>query len=261
MKCISCETEINPKWKAAIDKNECPFCGNVILNVQLKEALGALYELMLSVQTDFSLELEDWMLSNFGFIKTTSDKLVEFVPPEMLSHANRTRSMLGPHTRIEKVIDQNGEHEVIVQKHQSEDVTNGFFSRAEAVKPKLDGFSSVEDKTHHLKNVVNQIKGRSLMTEEDVAAEAKMQAELEGLDDHIRQSGSLSSDDTGGEEIPDFVAQMANQASGGGQYKSKADMAILRNLMAKKANSQNAFENGERPTDASGRPAGFSRLE
>ena len=46
---------------------------------------------------------------------------------------------------------ENGEQEVSVEKIQSEERTNEFYKRAEAVKPNIEGFSSVSEKTQHLK--------------------------------------------------------------------------------------------------------------
>jgi hypothetical protein len=42
MKCVTCQTEINPKWKHAIDINVCPFCGKNIMEEHLKNCLVSL---------------------------------------------------------------------------------------------------------------------------------------------------------------------------------------------------------------------------
>jgi len=36
MRCVSCETEIDPKWAHAINNNICPYCGKIILEEHLK---------------------------------------------------------------------------------------------------------------------------------------------------------------------------------------------------------------------------------
>ncbi|MGM3243113.1 hypothetical protein, partial [Bacillus cereus group sp. Bc237] len=41
---------------------------------------------------------------------------------------------------------------------QSEDKTNDFFKRSEAVKPGIEGYSNTAEKTQHLKSLVKQIK-------------------------------------------------------------------------------------------------------
>ena len=69
MKCTSCDTDINPKWLHAISNNVCPNCGQHIMQEHLKNLLTSLRETMEKLQ-EYPNEVDDWMLSNFNFIKT-----------------------------------------------------------------------------------------------------------------------------------------------------------------------------------------------
>src|SRR5208282_4854591 len=83
MKCVSCETEINPKWKHAIDINVCPFCGQHIMEEHLKNCVASLASAMEEMQK-YPEQLDDWMLSNHNYIKTSSPSLVNYLPEEVL---------------------------------------------------------------------------------------------------------------------------------------------------------------------------------
>src|SRR6185436_12414878 len=162
MKCMSCEMEINPKWTHAIDINVCPFCGQGIMEEHLKNLFSSLRQTMESL-SGYPDQLNDWMLSNHNYIKTDSPNIHLYMPKGfaedirkhindqiMEEKANTLKSK--PPTESQKSIIKmdNGhgqEQEVLVEKVQSEEKTNEFFKRAEAVKPNIDGFKSTSEKT------------------------------------------------------------------------------------------------------------------
>jgi len=135
MKCISCQSEINPKWKHAIDQNICPYCGQPIMDEELKNLLSVLNDTMVKMQ-GYADQLNDWMLINFNFIKTDSDKLVDYVPKEYFKDLKKVEDDKDFQERKEnkkftvKVRTEHGEQEVEAEKIQSEDKTNEFFKRA-----------------------------------------------------------------------------------------------------------------------------------
>src|SRR5574338_267235 len=88
MKCISCETEINPKWKHAIDINVCPFCGEHIMEEHLKNCLSNLAVAMEDM-LKYPDQLNDWLLSNHQFIKTDSPDIGKYMPAEMLKQLRK----------------------------------------------------------------------------------------------------------------------------------------------------------------------------
>ena len=72
MKCISCDSEINPKWKHAIEQNSCPYCGQHIMDENLKSLLSVLTDAMERMQ-EYPDQLNDWMLFNYNFILSYSN--------------------------------------------------------------------------------------------------------------------------------------------------------------------------------------------
>ena len=162
MKCASCEIEINPQWRHAIDANVCPFCGSAILEEHLKNLLSTISDVMEDLLA-YQDQLNDWMLSNHSYIKTNSPDLIYHIPQEMLQVSQKDvdfqkRKEAQDKKFTVKVQTEMGEEEVVVEKVQSEDKTNDFFKRAEAVKPNIEGYKNTMEKTEHLKRVVQQIK-------------------------------------------------------------------------------------------------------
>ena len=237
MKCKSCETEINPKWKHAIDTNKCPFCGAEIMDEELKNLF-----LTLSATIDqlskYPDQLNDWMLLNHSYIKTDSPNLVSFLPKNIIDDLNNE---LEKTSTIKVKVSDGEEEEVEVKKIQSDTKTDEFFKRAEAFKPSLDGFENTTQKTQHLKNMVAQIKktgkpgggGNVLLSEEDG----------EGLDAEELAELSSMSDFGAEEEIPAAVLAIANSRGGNSSVNHK-DLLLLQRMQDKVANARESFEGG-----------------
>jgi len=271
MKCISCEMQIDPKWKHAIDINTCPFCGRFIMDEELKELFSSLCDTMEDL-TSYQDQLDDWMLSNHNYIKTTSDKLISYVPQEYLDSlkqeaVDKYKQDLDLDTEDfekrknkkfkVKVTTEAGEQEVVAEKIQSEEKTNGFYNRAEAVKPNIEGFKSVAEKTQHLKAMAQQIKreGATVVNQAGMAglitpdmmesADPETVAEMQSLmsSGDIINSALPDSEFTGEDEIPAAVLKMANMAQGGGKG-SQADLAKLQQLQNRVSGSRKNFLSG-----------------
>ena len=263
MECISCEVEINTKWKHAIDINVCPFCGSNIMEEQLKNLLSSLGDIMSKLQ-DYPDQVNDWMLSNFNFIKTDSSKLIEFLPKEQKylkkieEEEDRTFTV--------KVKTDSGEQEVRVKKVQTEGKTNDFFKRAEVIRPNIDGFNSTTEKTEHLKKIALQIKQSgstsidysddsdedSFITSGEVE-DPNASSEMGSLFSNNEISSSLGELSSGDDNIPSVVLNMANRSKGHSGNNS-ADLFRLQQSRDRVENSRRNFESG-----ANRGKGGFSR--
>lgn len=64
MKCITCQADIPPAWVNAINKNECPGCGGIIMDDSAKELLIQLREAMAKMPNDPE-GLAGWLMSTY----------------------------------------------------------------------------------------------------------------------------------------------------------------------------------------------------
>jgi hypothetical protein len=283
MKCISCEIEINPQWTHAIDINVCPFCGKHIMEEHLKNLFTTLRETMVSLQA-YPDQVNDWLLSNYNYIKTDSPNIGKFMPPELLKELKKVEDNKDFLQRKEsnkftvKVQTETGEEEVQAEKIQSEERTNDFFKRAEVIKtnPNPGGpskqqqgpnvYQSPAEKTEHLKKVAQQIKkagsqginagGGSfgipaeMLEQADPEAVAEFQSMISGGE----VASSLDSDGID-DDLPggDFILQ-ANMAAAagkgggggsGGQANAK-DLAHLQRLQAKVSQARHNVQSGSK---------------
>jgi hypothetical protein len=277
MKCVSCETEINPKWKHAIDINVCPFCGKHIMEEHLKNCLAGLAAAMEDMQK-YPEQLKDWMLSNHSFIKTDSPDLPFYVPKETIKEMRKeleeaefqekkTMTMT-----IKNALGEEEEIEVETRKVQSNDKTQGFFDRAEVGgatgksakgkgEPKAP--KSVVERTSHLKGVVEEIRKEvkqgfvresglaSMIESEEVVGKGPSAAELEAILDggDIIASGLPASSSGDEEEIPSIVMRMASSAANrqqnNGSNVNEKDMRTLHEMQYKAATAANRLASGK----------------
>lgn len=290
MKCISCDTEINPKWKHAIDINVCPFCGQHIMEEHLKNCVAALAKAMEDM-AKYQEQLDDWLLSNHNYIKTDSPDLIRYVSKEEAievfklaeekpKQVSRDVAPEEPQTSVKKIKVPDGKggfvvEEVIVEKTQSEEKTNGFFDRAEVLKgsgktsgkaPKApdepEEPKSVAEKTRNLKARVAEIKkaGSAAIEENGVAsvidpemladadpdAVAALEAAITGSD--IVASGLPPAMDGDDDEIPSVVQNMAKRAlqkGGGGNGVNEKDLETLQEMQNKVRNAQKRLASGK----------------
>ena len=76
MKCQSCQEEVSAKFKAAISKNECPYCGSTIVSEKLQEILSELQVLMKDAE-EFPDEVADWFFTNYQMKKVDPKKVLQ----------------------------------------------------------------------------------------------------------------------------------------------------------------------------------------
>lgn len=265
MKCISCSVEINPQWKNAIEINTCPFCGKFIVEEHLKNLLTSLSETMDKL-LEYQDQLNDWMLSNYKYIKTNSPDIKEYMPKDMAKEIDlefEERKNKKSFTTTVKN-DQGEDEDVQVEKIQSEEKTNDFFKRAQVVRKNSD-LSTLTDKASHLKNAVQQIKRaglvgitgengeNTLITPEMLeVADPEAVAEMQSL---MSDTGEITSSITSGDddEIPAVVLSMANLSKG--TTNSNKDLISLQKIHNKAKSASAAMESGAN----AGKSGSFSR--
>lgn len=262
MKCISCETEINPKWAHAIEINVCPFCGQHIMEEHLKNCIASLATAM-GDMLKYPEQLDDWLLSNHSYIKTSSPNLISYLPEEVLQQFRKAAAPKGPSTEepqvsVQKIKVPDGKggftvETVQIEKTQSAEHTNSFFERAEVLKgagktsgraPKVadepEAPKSVVEKTRNLAKLAQQIRtevsqgvgnesGLAVMMRPDMIdsadpdAVAEFQAAITTGD--IIASGLPHSSDgeDEGESIPGIVQSMASRVGNKGSGNGAND--------------------------------------
>lgn len=272
MKCISCETEINPKWKHAIDINVCPFCGKHIMEEHLKNCIASLTVAM-DDMLKYQDQLDDWLLSNHNYIKTNSPNLKLYLPKEVFKEIRKEmddeefKEKKRTITKV-KVSDGNGgftEEEVVVEKIQSDDRAQIFHKLANNMLKSdkaVDGDpKSVVEKTKDLRAVAQKVKrevaaamsnkegGMASMISKDALAEADPEAVAEfqsviGSGD-IVASGLPPVSDGDDDEIPAAVLAMANMKKNGGpDGANEKDLRALAEMQAKVRNSSKKLSSG-----------------
>ena len=273
MKCISCQSEINPKWSHAIDINICPFCGSNIMEGELKDLLKSLSDTLIALQK-YPTELNDWLQSNFSYYHKDSiikDQVESLTNTPIKNNSSNKNVDEVDESKVftVKVKTDSGEEEVEAHKIQEDEITNQFFKRAEAVKPNIDGFKSTAEKTEHLKRkrteyfkkITQQIKRagdddsseyQNDSEDLDIDENGQSISDIDNLfeENNIQSSISSPFDD----EIPPIVLQMANQTKSKGGYTNPADLIKLQNQYNKLSESRKNFESG-----ASRGKGGFSR--
>jgi hypothetical protein len=269
MKCITCETEINPRWKHAIDINVCPFCGQHIMEEHLKNCLTGLATAMDAMQK-YPEQLDDWMRSN-SYIKTDSPDLIQYLPKDALKDLRKVqddKEFLEKKKFTVKVQTETGVEEVQAEKIQSEERTSEFFKRAEVTReanpnaPKgpnvQQTFASPGEKTAHLKEMAKQIKkagstgitlgGASMMLPAEMLenADPEAVAEFQSMIAGGEVSSSLDSG-SDGDDVPMHILA-ANQAlaakKGSGSVTNAADLLKLQQMQDRVNNSRANFESG-----------------
>lgn len=272
MKCVSCETEINPKWRHAIDINVCPFCGKHIMEEHLKNCVAALAAAM-DAMAKYPEQLDDWMLSNHNYIKTDSPGLKAFLPKEAIKEMRKEldeEEFQEKKKSIVKIktLDGDGqvvEQDVVVEKMATDDRTQTFHDRANNMlkqEKAVDGEpKSVATKTKDLRAMAEKIKkeaavqakaegGMASMISKEMMAEADPDAVRE-FQQMISSGDVVSSamptvSDGDDDEIPSVVLQMASMKKGGGADggANEKDLRALANMQAKVQNSAKRLGKG-----------------
>jgi hypothetical protein len=260
MKCISCESDIDPKWAHAISINVCPNCGQAIMEEHLKNLLSTLGSTMRELQ-QYPEQLNDWLFSNYQYVKTDSPLLASYLPKEQVRELSKQideQEEQQPQVRKIKIKQSDGsitEEEVIVEKKMSNNRAKEFYDRAnnnlgksgKAARAKVSGASEdpksaptdIISKTEHLKTLKHQI-------EEEAKSGIVNQAQMVAMMETENPDVEVSSEE---------VAEMQAEISGGDQISSgfssingeeedrMADRAMQINMQMAQRNPANKAKN------------------
>jgi hypothetical protein len=248
MKCKSCQVEINPQWKHAIDMNVCPFCGKEIMETILKDLLSTLRSTMEQL-SGYQDQVDDWMLSNYNYIKTTSKEFSKYLPKQNKKTEVKVEDESVGEEYIVNVQTEEGVEPVVAKKIQSDERTNSFFKRAE-VKTTGKGYGATPEKTQHYKSLVKQIREGGTQTIDSSGAASllspemmeqanpedvrELQAMLEGNDALASSLPDMATGDD--DEIPAAVLAMSARAPNTSDKDAK-DLARLHQQVNKSQRS------------------------
>lgn len=234
MQCMSCETEVNPKWQHAIDQNVCPFCGNHIMDDVLKDLLSTLTSTMLQLQS-YPDQLNDWMLSNHSFIRTDSPSLPLYLPDDY-EVPRRRASAVAKHKVI--VVNDNGEEEEVESEvMMDQKSTNSFFERAGAIDPKK-GIRNPSDINESIKKKMGELSAQSSGGYSEIIGEDDVDVDVESM---FGQSSALTSTqyDDDSNLPPTRIQNMMNNLK-----KSNKSKDELSDLIEKVEGSKGNFNSG-----------------
>lgn len=267
MKCVSCQADVDPKWQHAINNNACPWCGQPIMEEHLKNLLSTLGQTMQQLQ-NYPAQLNDWLLSNYNYIKTDSPDIKDYLPKDILKELQKQQDDTEFQEKKKSVVKiklpGGGEQEVVVEQLQSAAKTEGFFERASSMLPPpdkddKDAPKSVGEKTQHLKAVARQIRkevasglsGSSMLSPEmmqdaDPEAVAELKAALDGGEMVVSAlPGGGDEDSAATDRILAANMALANKKGGKGSGANAADLQALNNMYGNIQKSKDVFESGE----------------
>lgn len=231
---MSCQSEINPKWKHAVNNNSCPFCGDNILPEELKELLSSLEHTINELKEKYSNQLDDWMLSNYNYISTENDKLINYVPKHKL--INKVKSSAVKETSEEDSgVDENLESSIDegkVTSVQDSSVTEQFFKAA--------GVSKSIERTQELKKMAEEIKAQNPSIKKKIASHSDYDEDADDI------NSSLDSyDDNADEDIhPAALALAKSKISKSSSDYNPKDMLKLQELHNKNKHARSSVVNG-----------------
>ena len=251
MQCISCQEEVSERFVSALAKNLCPFCGQGLMQEELKELLNSLAAIMCDLETkSYLAEAEGWLKQNFDLLSMGSDEFIalttsleaagekivslqaELVEANKKIEAGQKKAPLSMRNP-KPLLDTDGnpikiDGEIVQVEDQS--VTNSFMKRAEVGK--------LVAKTEELKKVAAKIR----------AAGGKGNSLLVQPEDMVDMGGDAydqyEADDNYDEPLDPIAERLASMgsanASSSGGYNAK-DVAALQNLHAKQKAASRAM--------------------
>lgn len=231
MKCTSCSAEINPKWKHAVDTNLCPFCGQAIMDTELKGLLSTLSTTLESLAS-YPEYLEDWLRTH-GYVH--EDKIVQ-APPIIMAPTQLKADG--------RPLDKD------TVSIQNQEITDKFFKNAEATK--------IVNRTQQLKEMAAQIKKQGtqsltanplggVINPEDLnTADPEVVADLQEL---IGSSQEIASSlppggDDGEDDIHPIALAMSQMGAGKSGQSNAKDLFKLQQLQSKSQTARNRMLSG-----------------
>ena len=223
MKCLSCQVDIDPKWKHAIDNNVCPFCGDHIMPEDLKNNIISLREVISSFKEKYAEQLDDLLFSNYNYVKVDSVKFKQLIPEPKVVYKSKVNDKV-----------DNSSEEVV--STQDPEVTSKFFKNAEV--------SKAVSRTNELKKLATEIKlsnpnlkkitnNPHVMTADELASE--MGEDVESSISHYQNSD---------DDIPPAVLAFANQKNNKDPNYNMRDVLKLQQLQQRTSQSRDNVVNG-----------------
>lgn len=213
MNCLSCQSNIDPKWKHAIDKNVCPFCGESIMPEDLKEHISNLSKILNSFKDSYPDQLDDWLLSNHNYVRTDGEKIKDFFPKQKAAYKKQAET---DEELDEGLIDV-----------QDPEVTSKFFKNA--------GVSNNVKRADEFKKMISQIRSENPGISEPSV--------MDYPDDNDVDFNS--SEDDFSEKIPASVLAFASKGAGKGSSDHNVkDILRLQSMHDKVRESRSAVVNG-----------------
>ncbi len=221
-------TDIRIPDKYAIESNTCPFCGQKIMPDELKECIHNLSSALELFEDSFSSQLDDWIYSNYGYVKVGGDKFNKLLPEPKVIYKNKVAASSNE--------DDLEEDESLIAV-QNPELTSKFFKNAEV--------SKTVARTDEFKKMVADIKSKN----PKLAARQTMQLLQEEDDDFDQDSDveDISSgldNSYGDDSIPAAVLAMANQKSRPSHDYSSKDLVRLQQQRDRNLESRNNVING-----------------
>ncbi len=222
MKCTSCEVEIDPKWKHALKNNICPSCGEAIMPEDLKNYIANLDVTFNDLVREYPEQLDDWLYSNFNYVKVNSNRFNDMMPRQKASMQRE---------------DEEYQDESLLSV-QPQEVTSKFFKNAEV--------SKTVSRTEELKRMVSDIKSKN----PQLAARQTMQLlqeedSFDENDDLIEVNSSLDNGQDNDEKIPAAVLAFANRKATPGNHDYNAkDMMRLQQMRDRTIEARDNVING-----------------
>lgn len=250
MKCKSCSGDVPSKFSHSISTNTCPFCGNQIMDEELRSALSSIEQSMKCMEK-YQNEILDWLKSKFSLVredeirsKITQELALSRVASNTLAQNPYEGGVIsdGFHSDNDAVkFDENG-NQISGKPLQDPEVTNKFLKNA-----------GISNRNNKLKDLVKQIKKDAIKTKHMVSPDdmenisisdvGNMDPEdIEQLESVISGGyGTASSAISGSEDsyyeddIPAQVLHMANSRATNSKDYSHKDVMQLQRINGKSA--------------------------
>jgi len=187
MKCMTCQVDIPPTFKDAIQNNKCPSCGQAIYTDEMKSLITEIREALEKMPNDPE-GLAGWIVSNYNLTKVGDASPATFYGPKKNKKGPRPVARFPDNT--EEYGDEENDYEDDEDSEESDERAKIFAKRAGVSKPKKN-----------LKDVVKAIRNGE-----------SEQLLVSNMDD-IPDDPGFSSDFIGQDHDPDEIAAM--MASGG----------------------------------------------
>lgn len=161
MKCKSCSTIIDAKLKFALNQNVCPYCGEAIMEDDLKNVISGLTQI-LSNYNQFKDQIESWLLANYSLISINSESFKDHIPNDIKqSFIDEASIKFKNDVRSNLIVIKDGDNQekTEVQLKTKED-TSDFFKRAgiKDITEMSQKNTAMSEKNQRLKSVLEKIQ-------------------------------------------------------------------------------------------------------